>query len=72
MNEKCGSKQTVFQRTLSCNEKFMIYNKENNLWVRIEKDKKFLRTASRNVDRGNFLDILPFQKSEKNTQNKGH
>ena len=57
--KKCGSKQTKFERSLICNEKFTILNKENNISVRIEKDKnkKVFRTASQNVDRGNFLDI---------------
>ena len=60
MNEKCGSKQTVFEHTWLCNEKFTILNQENNLSVRIEKDKnkKVFRTASQNVDQGNFLDIF--------------
>ena len=39
MNEKCGSKQTNFVRAWNCHEKFEILNQENNLSVRIEKDK---------------------------------
>ena len=59
MNEKCGSKQTNFERTLICNEKFTILNLENNFSVRTEKDRNKIvfRTATQKAPRGNFLDI---------------
>ena len=39
INNKCGSKQTNFERTWICNEKFTILNEENDLPIRIKKDK---------------------------------
>ena len=66
MNEKFRSKQTNFERTLICNEKFTIFNKENNLSVRIEKDKNKIgfRTATQKAPRGNFLDTVTTQNSD--------
>ena len=59
MKEKCGSKQTNFERTWLCNEKFTIINKENNLSVRIEKDKNknSFSNESAKAHSGEFLDI---------------
>ena len=59
MNEKCGSKQTNFEHTWLCNEKFRILNQGNILPVRIGKDKNKIvfRTATKKAPRGNVLDI---------------
>ena len=64
MNEKYVSKQTNFERTLICNAKFTILNKENYFSVRIEKDKNKIvfRTATQKARWGNFLDIIQFFK----------
>ena len=60
MNEKCGSKQTNFERTWLCYEKFTILNYENNLSVRIEKDKNknCSKSLSQTVQWRKFLDIV--------------
>ena len=59
MNEKCDSKQTNFERTWICNEKFTILNQENNLSVRIEKDKNknSFKNESPKGHSGEFADI---------------
>ena len=60
MNEKCGSKQTNFERTLLCNEKFTILNLESNLSFKNETDrnKNSFENESLKGHSGEFSDML--------------